>query len=91
MHEDCNPLPDHGTITCKLLAWAIFTGAVLGLFIVAGFASAVEVLDLRARVEALEKAMAPPIRIEIEQFEGDFSQSEQFEVPPLEPRNGGVY
>jgi hypothetical protein len=89
MHEYCGHPPDTGTTGWKLLAQTIFMVVVIGCFLGMGIASAVEVLNLRARVEAIEEVLSQPIQIELDFKELQFPD-EKFEVPSLEPRKGGV-
>jgi hypothetical protein len=81
-------------INSKLLEF-VTVCLVYGLLLGVSGLAVHQFLLLRDRVEAIEHTLSQPIEIEIRQFEpGHFEElefpGEQFEVPPLEPREGGV-
>jgi hypothetical protein len=81
MHEYCDP-PDRGTTGFQLLMRSVVASVVIGCFLTMGIYTAVETLNLRARVEALEEAMSQPIELEL-------IIPGEFEIEPIPaPRKG---
>ena len=83
MH-DYDPVSNSGSSPWKVLFQVVFTSTVIAGFLVAGMYTAIEIMDLRHRVEALEETVSQPIELEL-------ILPGQFEVEPTPtpaPRKG---